>query len=478
MHFLTRCSIITSLQERQMSMAHGHAGEENTDRCRTYECGFVWIEEIQIMGERNVIKAALLGAGTVGSGVYALSEMLKDEMFQKTGASLEIKKVLVRNVKKDRPGIPKEIMTDNWQEILEDEEIQLVIELMGGVEPARTYIVQALEVGKQVVTANKDVLAEHGQEILTLAENSGCDIQFEAAVAGAIPIIRPLKQSLAGSMLTEIMGIVNGTTNYILTKMSEEGMDYQEALAKATELGYAEADPTADVEGYDAGRKIAIMSSLAFNSRVTFDDVYMEGITKITSDDIRYAKEFGYVIKLLGVTKLVDDKIEVKVHPMLIPEQHPLATVRDSFNAVFVHGEACDDAMFMGRGAGKMPTASAVMGDIIIVMRNIVHDNCGWNGGVAYKNYPVKSIEETRSRYFLRLQVADKPGALANIAGVLGNNDVSIAQVVQKRARDGVAELVVITDSVLERHFNDALMIVKGMSVLREVSGIIRVYGD
>ena len=220
-----------------MSMAHGHAGEENTDGCRTYECGFVWIEEIQIMGERNVIKAALLGAGTVGSGVYALSEMLKDEMFQKTGASLEIKKVLVRNVKKDRPGIPKEIMTDNWQEILEDEEIQLVIELMGGVEPARTYIVQALEAGKQVVTANKDVLAEHGQEILTLAENSGCDIQFEAAVAGAIPIIRPLKQSLAGSMLTEIMGIVNGTTNYILTKMSEEGMDYQEALAKATELG-------------------------------------------------------------------------------------------------------------------------------------------------------------------------------------------------------------------------------------------------
>ena len=187
------------------------------------------IEEIRTIGERNVIKAALLGAGTVGSGVYALAEMLKDEMFQKTGASLEIKKVLVRNTKKDRPGIPKEIMTDNWQEILEDEEIQLVIELMGGVEPARTYIVQALEAGKQVVTANKDVLAEHGQEILSLAENSGCDIQFEAAVAGAIPIIRPLKQSLAGSMLTEIMGIVNGTTNYILTKMSEEGMDYKEA---------------------------------------------------------------------------------------------------------------------------------------------------------------------------------------------------------------------------------------------------------
>ena len=258
------------------------------------------------MGEKKVIKAALLGAGTVGSGVYALSEMLKDEMFQKTGANLEIKKVLVRNTKKERPGIPKEVLTDNWKEILENDEIQLVIELMGGVEPARTYIVEALETGKQVVTANKDVLAEYGQEILTLAENNGCDIQFEAAVAGAIPIIRPLKQSLAGSMLTEIMGIVNGT---------EEGMDYQEALAKATELGYAEADPTADVEGYDAGRKIAIMSSLAFNSKVTFKDVYMEGITKITSDDIRYAKEFGYVIKLLGVTKLVNNEIERSVCP-------------------------------------------------------------------------------------------------------------------------------------------------------------------
>ena len=398
-------------------------------------------------------------------------------MQQKTGAALEIKKILVHNMKKVRQGVDQNLLTDQWKEIIEDDEIQIVIEVMGGIEPAKTMITEALKAGKNVVSANKDLIAEYGKELYDAAKEGSADFLFEAAVAGGIPIIRPLKQCLEGNQIDEIMGIVNGTTNYILTKMFEDGMDFTEALAKATELGYAEADPTADVEGYDAGRKIAIMSSLAFNSKVTFSDVYMEGITKITSDDIRYAKEFGYVIKLLGVTKLVDGKIEVKVHPMLIPEQHPLATVRDSFNAVFVHGEACDDAMFMGRGAGKMPTASAVMGDIIIVMRNIVHDNCGWNGGVAYKNYPVKPIE-TRSRYFLRLQVADKPGALANIAGVLGNNDVSIAQVVQKRARDGVAELVVITDSVLERHFNDALMIVKGMSVLREVSGIIRVYGD
>lgn len=430
------------------------------------------------MEEKKVVKAALLGAGTVGSGVYLLAEQLKAEMIFKTGAELEIKKILVRNKNKKRDEIPQELFTDSWEEILNDSEIELIIEVMGGIEPAKTYVTQALMSGRQVVTANKDLLAEYGQEILSLAENQGCDLQFEASVAGAIPIIRPLKQSLAGAELTEIMGIVNGTTNYILTKMSEEHMDYREALALATELGYAEADPTADVEGYDAGRKIAIMASLAFNSAVTFSDVYTEGITKITADDIRYAKEFGYVIKLLGVTRLRDGQIEVKVHPMLIPETHPLATVRDSFNAVFVHGEACDDAMLMGRGAGKLPTASAVMGDIIIIMRNIVHDNCGWNGGVAYKNIPIRPIEETRSRFFIRLQVVDKPGALANIAGVLGNNDVSLAQVVQQRSRDGVAELVIITDSVLERHLNDALMIVRGMSVLNEISAVIRVYGE
>ena len=219
-----------------------------------------------------------------------------------------------------------------------------------------------MKAGKQVVTANKDLIAEHGHELLDTAEQYGCDFKFEAAVAGCVPIIQILKQSMSSENITEIMGIVNGTTNYILTKMTESGMDYKEALAKATELGYAEADPTADVEGYDAGRKIAIMASIAFNSRVTFADVYTEGITKISADDIKYAKEFGYVIKLLGVAKNTEDGIEVKVHPMLIPNNHPLANVNDAFNAVFVHGKAMDDAMFMGRGAGQMPTASAVVG--------------------------------------------------------------------------------------------------------------------
>lgn len=428
------------------------------------------------MAEQQKIYAALLGIGTVGTGVYRLAAMQAEDIRLKTGAELVIKKILVRNRNKQREGIPKELITDDWQEILRDEQIQIVIEVMGGIEPAKEYVLQAMQAGKQVVTANKDLLAEYGNSLFAVAEENKCDLQFEAAVAGAIPIIRPLRQSLAASRLTEVMGIVNGTTNYILTKMSEEGMGYQEALKLATELGYAEPDPTADVEGYDAGRKIAIMASIAFNSRVTFPQVYTEGITRISSEDIQYAREFGYVIKLLGITRLTDSGIEVKVHPTLIPDNHPLAAVRDSFNAVFVHGEACDDAMFMGRGAGMMPTASAVLGDVIDVMRNIIHGSCGKIGCGCYRSIPVMDVQDTCSRFFLRLQVENRPGALANIAGVLGNNDVSIAQMVQKKIHGGVAEIVVITDSVKERHFNDAVRIVEGMSVVREISGIIRVY--
>ena len=426
--------------------------------------------------ENRVINAAILGAGTVGGGVYKLAQAMEEDIFHKTGARLVIKKMLVRNVNKERKGIPSEILTGDWNSIINDPEIDIIVELMGGITPAKKYVIEALNAGKQVVTANKDLLAEYGEEVMSAAEKSGNDLQFEAAVAGAIPIIRPLKQSMAGNHITEVMGIVNGTTNYILTKMTEKGMDYADALAEATELGYAEADPTADVEGYDAGRKIAIMASIAFNSRVTFADVYTEGITKISADDIKYAKEFGYVIKLLGVAKNTDDGIEVKVHPMLIPSNHPLATVNDAFNAVFVHGLAMDDAMFMGRGAGQMPTASAVVGDIIDVCRNIVHDACGKIGCCCYKHINVKNIEDTSSKFFLRLEVADKSGVLANIASVLGNSGVSIAQVVQKSSKDGVAELVIITDEVKEKHFNDAMAVFKGLSAVKNIAGVIRVY--
>jgi homoserine dehydrogenase len=428
------------------------------------------------MSKYKEIKAALLGAGTVGGGVYKLVERRAAEMPDKVGAELKITKVLVKNLQKKREGIPSEVLTDDWEGIIHDPEISIVIELMGGVEPARTYILQALEAGKNVVTANKDLLAEHGQELMEAAERNHCDLCFEAAVGGGIPIIRPLKECLAGNEITEVMGIVNGTTNYILTKMTQEGWDFDDALKEAQRLGFAEADPTADVEGLDAGRKMAILASIAFHSRVTFKDVDVKGITRITAKDIQYAKEFGYTLKLLGVARNEEGKMEVGVSPMMIPSTHPLANVNDSFNAVFVHGDAVDDAMFQGRGAGEFPTASAVVGDLISVARDMQYDCCGRIGCSCYKNLPMKPAGEARHKYFLRLIVEDRTGILAGVAGVLGNNGVSINQVIQKPAVNGVAELVVITDKVETRHLNDALMIFGEMSMIREVASVIRVY--
>lgn len=428
------------------------------------------------MSKYKEIKVALLGAGTVGGGVYKLVERRAAEMPDKAGAELKITKVLVKNLQKKREGIPSEVLTDDWEGIIHDPEISIVIELMGGVEPARTYILQALEAGKNVVTANKDLLAEHGQELMEAAERNHRDLCFEAAVGGGIPIIRPLKECLAGNEITEVMGIVNGTTNYILTKMTQEGWDFDDALKEAQRLGFAEADPTADVEGLDAGRKMAILASIAFHSRVTFKDVDVKGITKITAKDIQYAKEFGYTLKLLGVARNEGGKMEVGVSPMMIPSTHPLANVNDSFNAVFVHGDAVDDAMFQGRGAGEFPTASAVVGDLISVARDMQYDCCGRIGCSCYKNLSMKPAGEARHKYFLRLIVEDRTGILAGVAGVLGNNGVSINQVIQKPAVDGVAELVVITDKVETRHLNDAMMIFGEMSMIREVASVIRVY--
>ena len=428
------------------------------------------------MSKYKEIKVALLGAGTVGGGVYKLVERRAAEMPDKVGAELKITKVLVKNLQKKREGIPSEVLTDDWEGIIHDPEISIVIELMGGVEPARTYILQALEAGKNVVTANKDLLAEHGQELMEAAERNHRDLCFEAAVGGGIPIIRPLKECLAGNEITEVMGIVNGTTNYILTKMTQEGWDFDDALKEAQRLGFAEADPTADVEGLDAGRKMAILASIAFHSRVTFKDVDVKGITKITAKDIQYAKEFGYTLKLLGVARNEEGKMEVGVSPMMIPSTHPLANVNDSFNAVFVHGDAVDDAMFQGRGAGEFPTASAVVGDLISVARDMQYDCCGRIGCSCYKNLAMKPAGEARHKYFLRLIVEDRTGILAGVAGVLGNNGVSINQVIQKPAVNGVAELVVITDKVETRHLNDAMMIFGEMSMIREVASVIRVY--
>ena len=426
--------------------------------------------------EQAVRKIALLGMGTVGGGVYEIIERQKEEMPFKIGAALEVVKVLVRNKAKYADRIPAEKLTDVWEDVIGDDSIDIVVEVMGGIEPARTYIKAALEKGKHVVTANKDLMAMHGHELLELAGEHHCDLLFEAAVAGGIPIIRPLKQCLAGNNITEIMGIINGTTNFILTKMKEDGMDFGEALQLATDLGYAEADPTADIEGYDAGRKLAIMASIAFHTSVTFDDVFTEGITKITAKDMRYAKEMGCSIKLLGIAKNTETGIEVKVHPTMIPENHPLAAVNDSFNAVFVHGDAVDDAMFYGRGAGALPTGSAVVGDIMDVARNMLFHCNGRIGCSCYKNLSIKQIGDTTSRYYIRMRLEDRAGTLAAMAGVFAENDASIAILLQKETIENDAEIVVVTHEVAEKKFMDAIKKFSSMEMVKGISSIIRVY--
>ncbi len=426
--------------------------------------------------EKKVIKAALLGLGTVGTGVFKMMRSQRPEMEAKIGTIVEIKKILIRNVEKaSRKVDDVSLLTNNWQEILDDPEIEIVVEVMGGIEPAGTYIEQALRAGKHVVTANKDLIAERSGALIALAEQMNRELLFEAAVAGGIPIIGPLLHSLHANNITEIMGILNGTTNYMLTKMTEEGMSYSEALEEATELGYAEADPTADVEGLDAGRKVAIMATLAFHSRVTFQDVYTEGITQLTTKDIRYAREFGKVIKLVGVAKAAADGIEARVHPLMVPSSHPLSTVSGSFNGVFVHGDAVDDVMFYGRGAGEMPTASAVMGDVFEAASRVAAGMPGSTRDTCYLTLPVKRIVDSVCRYYLRMEVENKPGVLATIASVLGNNAVSIEQIVQKGSGSETAEIVVITDQVKESHLRDAMLTFRSMSIVHSEPVVIRV---
>ena len=423
------------------------------------------------------INVAILGLGTVGTGVYKIMKRQRSQMLQKLNTYLDIRYILVRDVEKHRTRVDHpEVLTTSFDRILEDPEVDLVIELMGGMEPAFTYISSALEAGKSVVTANKDLIADRGGELFQIAEENHVELRFEAAVAGGIPIISPLKNSLAANEIRTIMGIVNGTTNYILSKMTNEGVDYKDALAEATRLGYAESDPTADVEGYDAGRKIAILATIAFHSRVTFRDVYTEGITKITAKDISYAKTLGRVIKLIAMANNTPEGIEVMVHPLLIPIDHPLSSVSGSYNAVYVDGDAVEDVMFYGKGAGEMPTASAVMGDVFSVARRIVDHSQGSTRDNVYRTIPIKRVENTRSRYFIRMQVEDKPGVLATIASIFGNNSVSIEQVIQKDKIDKDAELVIITSSVKERHIRDALLILESSSVVRRIATMIRVY--
>ncbi|TYO95550.1 homoserine dehydrogenase [Desulfallas thermosapovorans] len=425
------------------------------------------------------IKIGLLGLGTVGRGVYRIITGNPENIKRKVGAGLEIKKIMVRNIDKPRDlDINPAMLTTNIEDIIDDPEIKIVVEVMGGIEPTLDYVSRALENGKSVVTANKDMIAVYGKQLFALSDASHTDLLFEASVAGGIPIIRPLKQCLAANRVTQIIGIINGTTNYMLTKMTEEGSDFADVLREAQAKGYAEADPTADIEGYDAARKLAILASIAFNSRIVLDDVYVEGITKITAADIAYAGELNYIVKLLGIAKETAEGVEVRVHPALIPRDHPLASVNDVYNAIFVTGDAVGDTMFYGRGAGEMPTASAVVADVMDAARNLLHNVPGFISCTCYEEKPVKDMGATEAKYYVRLEVTDRPGVLASIAYAFGDKEVSLASVLQKHTDGDNAEIVLVTHKVRERNMQEALNIIKQLSSVNEVANIIRVEGD
>ena len=425
----------------------------------------------------KVIQIALLGAGTVGSGVVKVLEMNRRQITERVGAPIQLKTVLVRTLGKARPELASYQVTDKIEDILNDEEIDVVVELMGGIHPAREYMLRAMEAGKSVVTANKDVVAQFGKYMFDMAERQDVDFLFEASVGGGIPIITPLKQCLTANKVTEIMGIVNGTTNYMLTKMTECGSDYNTVLKEAQEKGYAEANPSADVDGLDAARKAAILASLAFNTRVELKDVSVEGITKITPADIDYAKNLGYVIKLLAVGKdSPEHGVDVRVHPVFLPEDHPLASVNGVFNAIFVRGNAIGEAMFYGQGAGSLPTASAVVSDIIDVSRDILHHTFGRVRCTCYEKKKLCPLKETESSYYVRLLVDDKPGVLGFVATAFGDAGVSLKSVIQtQRNIIEHAEIVAITHMVRHEQMEQALDVLNGLPVVDEIRSVIRV---
>jgi len=424
------------------------------------------------------INVGLIGCGTVGSGVVELLSRNAFDITNRCGAAINLVKVLeIDSSKLEAAGIADEMRCTDINDILDDETINVVVEVMGGIEPAKTYILEAMQRGKNVVTANKDLIAVAGGELLDTATNQNVDFMFEASVGGGIPVIAPLKQSLPGNRMQQVIGIVNGTTNYILTKMSREGSEFSSVLAEAQQLGYAEVDPTSDTEGIDAARKITILASIAFNSRLTLDDVYVEGITRITPQDVDYGRELGYTIKLLAIAKEIDGAIQVRVHPAFVPDHHPLAAVNGVFNAIFMTGDAVGDVMLYGRGAGKEPTASAIVGDLMEIARNLVHHSTGRIGCTCYEHKKILPIDELISKYYVRMTVVDRPGVLATIAGVFGANEVSLASVLQKTAGKA-AQLILITHRVKEANLQDSLAVLKGLSMVDSIDNVIRVEGD
>ena len=418
----------------------------------------------------------MLGCGVVGSQIARLLVENKSDLTSRAGANLELVKVAVKNINTKREGISSNLLTDDAKSIVNDPEIDLIIEVIGGISPAKELILTAIKNGKSVVTANKALLAQAGAELYTAADNANVDLYYEAAVAGAIPILRPLRESLVGDQVHRIMGIVNGTTNYILTKMDESGTAFDDALKQAQALGFAEADPTADVEAIDAASKAAILAGLAFHSRVSDTDVYREGITKITATDVKVAKAMDMVIKLLAIAELTPEgEISVRVHPALISRTHPLASVRESFNAVFVEAKSAGQLMFYGKGAGGEPTASAILGDLVAVARHKV------SGGIGpkesdYADLKIAKIGQTKTRYLIRLNVADKPGVLESVAHVFAAHGVSIQTVRQTGAGDK-AELIVMTHSSTESALSETVKDLSKLPAVTDVASVLRVEG-
>jgi len=425
----------------------------------------------------RVIRIGMLGCGTVGGGVATILAREADDITARTGAKLEITRIAVRDATRDRGlGLPAQVFTTDPLAVVEADDVDVVVEVMGGREPAGDLIRRALAQGKPVVTANKELVAHEGPELYAAARTAGVDLAYEAAVAGAIPIIKPMKESLAGDRVSRVVGILNGTTNYILTRMSEEGADYGEVLADAQALGYAEADPTADVGGHDAAAKCAILASLAFDTAVHADDVFTQGIETVNATDIRVADRLGYVIKLLGIASEVDGRVGVRVHPAFLPKEHPLASVRGSFNAIYVEAEAAGELMFYGRGAGAEPTGSAVVGDIIDVARNLLQTARGATES-QHRPKDLRSIDELRTQYYVLLDVEDQAGVLAEVATAFGDNGVSIAQVWQEGTRDS-AQLVLITHRAREAALRATVDALASVDSIRSVASVLRVEAE
>lgn len=427
------------------------------------------------------INLALLGFGTVGSGVAVTIRENSRIIEEQLGCKLVIKHVLVRNINKYKNNnLLKGIhLTDSFNDIIEDQSLDIIIEVMGGISPAKEYIFSALKKHISVVSANKDLVSLHGPEIIHMAIEKHVNFSCEASVGGGIPILMPLHQSLATNRIDSIVGILNGTTNYILTQMMETGQSYDEALKEAQAEGFAEADPTNDVCGFDAARKLAILSSIGFRANVTFEDVIVEGITKISPNDIKYAKEMGYTIKLLTVALRHDNGISLNVYPAFVPRNHPMASVQGSYNAIYVTGNIVDDVMFYGRGAGALPTASAVMGDVINTAQHILNGTAGTGMIMTdIKRIPFYSSGKLKNLYYFRLIVEDITGVLAQIASVFSDNDVSIKEVVQKRKTEGAAELVIVTENTMRQNILRVEKSLKVLPCMREVANIIRVMGN